>query len=1857
VSANNGEFRHETLDISLPSPRLPIVFKRTIGGQDLYDGPFGRGWDFNYNQRLVPLEPNVFPAGSKMPLVVRAQPDDSAVAADRDVLFHDGSGRVVHFVFAGNTAPSEVVQDPLVTELGWLSTASAFYLPEKGVFDVLVRFPSGEFARLTPDGMQFWYTKRGRLERIYHRYPENRHGLIYNERDELIRIVDESVDADRFLDLGYYRLASDPLFTPNLDEQTDNVFLAGKIARLLDYAGRDVLFFYTDDGLLERREGFEVAGANGGFSGRAITTYVWSDEGDIQGVVAGGGSQGGPLFSGTLGGTEEQRSIQQGQVPGGSVSVAPPGQNTAAASEGSTTSVTGPDGAQATFTFDKLGNPKEIKFGAGATYTPVYNDLGLLESITFPEGNTITYTYDVGSPNLRARANVIAVEKDPGTRGGPMLTAAFAYDERYNLLSGASTDFGGNPITYSVTSDGRDVEEIRFGAAGTMSVDYDDHGQVESITTPDGLRVELDYDAASGFKTAERNGGIETGFGYDSSVAGLLGMPASITLPRGAAIGNQYDERLQLTQMTRGGLTEKRAYDENGNVVKIDRTVGSGASRVEERRYDQINFLEEVKLLGVEVDGAPADLTTKFTPDAAGRVHEVTYPGGETKTLEYDDRGHLTKMTLGQYVEEYTRDRHGNLLELKQGGDVTRTYVYDGHDRLIELHKKLDTGEEVTTFSYFGAGELASLLVTDPMFGQVLGIEVMSTDEFGRPKNITYHGDTASSFANHSYSVGSGGTITVQGPRDSTTTTYDAAGRVVSVSNSLRAVTFDLDDNGNVEAIDSAEDGTTYHTRFEYDDLDWAKKQSDDVGLIASITPRIDGSPVSITDGLSHTTAQGFTVLGELASIDRPNGVQFEFQYSSQRDGSAVQDGTGAGHDYDYDDTFRMTSATLRNGTQIGYGSFDGRNRPTQITIPGGSITAAYDRQGRLKSQNVSFGGGPGFQSAYTYDALSRVREATYGESGGNTATYTYDQLGPLLEAKYEEDGSTFTVGYDLDQDGTRKKVSYPSVDVDEAREGNGRLTGVSPANGPRIEVIAFAGAEIPSEVILGGIVRETNTYDLRKRLLATRYEAIGSGALLADMRFQYDAANNLIARQFVHRSGRTDLFGYDAGKRLTEAEVGGRPAVAGESPASGFNSPVPGFVSGLYGRSYGYDSSGLDLLETITTTSRLGPSPPPFATSISGHDGFLHPGTVDGFSRGTPDPLGNTLRTMLQVRDQNAAEPRPVEATLTYDGLAQLRTIERDDGVTIEYQYQHTGLVHRRSVRQDGAAVADEAFVYDAGRLIEIYDLLSGSGIPSARFYYADGDAPVVAELVGPSGSLEPFHYLRDTAGSVVAVADAGANVVERVIYDPWGQPVIESRDSAAPEVARITSTQGGFFVQFTEIVLPPLASTGAGPDLVTNYANVAGAFTVANGSTVPGTIRYEEHPSFGPGLRFEPSAALAGNLTLTLQAGSLTDEWGNGNPAQTVSFVYSPIEGTVLLQAQPLGSTAPQRSARSTVGSPFLFQGQYFDYDAGLLYLRARFYDPFTGHFLQRDPNEYEDSVNLYAGFAQNPVTLRDPSGRGAGTRIARALARKGADEAAEQALRRAAELGRLRPALGPRLDGAAVFYNPKRVRPVEAETFSVTSAIRGRSGPDAKVGQHVDDVVPDARPPSAARGVTDEPVAPGPTRPKDAGEAGTPARSEARRTVSDFSAEERGTVFRNGAQKIEAELEQILRKGEGVDLYDAERELFRQGGQINVEGVTFGSVRVSLVGDTLVAQRLAIKNNSGIGGMGSLMTQAFEQATRNLGRRLGVSKASVRIDLFTNDSWRQVLEARGYQKQMIRKADGIGAEFPWVRDFNLE
>ena len=49
--------------------------------------------------------------------------------------------------------------------------------------------------------------------------------------------------------------------------------------------------------------------------------------------------------------------------------------------------------------------------------------------------------------------------------------------------------------------------------------------------------------------------------------------------------------------------------------------------------------------------------------------------------------------------------------------------------------------------------------------------------------------------------------------------------------------------------------------------------------------------------------------------------------------------------------------------------------------------------------------------------------------------------------------------------------------------------------------------------------------------------------------------------------------------------------------------------------------------------------------------------------------------------------------------------------------------------------------------------------------------------------------------------------------------------------------------------------------------------------------------------------------------------------------------------------------------------FQGQYFDQETGLHYNRYRYYSPYVGRFVSKDPIGLSGGYNIYA-YAPNPI-----------------------------------------------------------------------------------------------------------------------------------------------------------------------------------------------------------------------------------------------------------------------------------------------
>lgn len=64
-------------------------------------------------------------------------------------------------------------------------------------------------------------------------------------------------------------------------------------------------------------------------------------------------------------------------------------------------------------------------------------------------------------------------------------------------------------------------------------------------------------------------------------------------------------------------------------------------------------------------------------------------------------------------------------------------------------------------------------------------------------------------------------------------------------------------------------------------------------------------------------------------------------------------------------------------------------------------------------------------------------------------------------------------------------------------------------------------------------------------------------------------------------------------------------------------------------------------------------------------------------------------------------------------------------------------------------------------------------------------------------------------------------------------------------------------------------------------------------------------------------------------------------------------------------------------TLATRFGYTGRELDPDTGLMYYRARWYDPIMGRFISEDPIGFKGGINFYAYTENDPLSYTDPTG----------------------------------------------------------------------------------------------------------------------------------------------------------------------------------------------------------------------------------------------------------------------------------------
>ena len=291
-------------------------------------------------------------------------------------------------------------------------------------------------------------------------------------------------------------------------------------------------------------------------------------------------------------------------------------------------------GAFVDYEYDAHRNLLTATDSEGAT-TFAYNSQDLVTSVTYPNGKTVSFTYD--SANRRETVS----------EGG--FTVRYAYDSlgRLDTLrNGANALL----IDYDYNELGRLEKETR-GNGATTSYDYDDAGRVTNITHRDAANAVIKffdyaYDSLSRVSSVTSNEGTTT-YSYD-----LAGQLSGAILPGGRTITYSYDADGNRTQVNDNGTIT--AYSANA----ADQYSNIGSQTLS---YDQAGRLI------VTVDGASIEGRNY---DVAGRLISLT-SGTNTVEYDYDALGNRIGITTNGVRTDFAFDPAdlGNVFSETTGGD------------------------------------------------------------------------------------------------------------------------------------------------------------------------------------------------------------------------------------------------------------------------------------------------------------------------------------------------------------------------------------------------------------------------------------------------------------------------------------------------------------------------------------------------------------------------------------------------------------------------------------------------------------------------------------------------------------------------------------------------------------------------------------------------------------------------------------------------------------------------------------------------------------------------------------------------------------------------------------------------------------------------------------------------------------------------------------------------------------------------------------------------------------------------------------------------------------------------------------
>lgn len=949
----------------------------------------------------------------------------------------------------------------------------------------------------------------------------------------------------------------------------------------------------------------------------------------------------------------------------------------------------------------------------------------------------------------------------------------------------------------------------------------------------------------------------------------------------------------------------------------------------------------------------PLGRTVQYGYDAAGDLVSVADRRGQTIGLSYDPDHRLIAVTVSNPAVAatpyavLTNTYTGGRITAQQDADgFTTTFSYDhtvGQTTFVNERGKLsrysfDTGYRVTGFAdaagnvaLFGFDARNTLAELTDRRGYRWGF---SYDPAG---NLTGRSDPFGNSAGATYDA-QNNPLTITDERGNTTLlAYSPAGNLETITDALGRVTrLSYDATGQVTQISDAEGRVTTP---DYDTEGNLISVTDPRSAITRFVPDAVGRVTGLTDARANSYALSYDGGDLPTELIDPRTGRTRFTYDAlgnritatdARDRTTttvynrrglptmVSEPEGRTTRYTYTETGQRQTITDPND-QVTRFSYDDRDLLTEVRDPAGGVTRyAYDAGGN-RTQVID---ARGQATAFSYDALGRL---TAVATPAGTTRYEYDAAGNRT-AVIDANGGRTTYEYDaanqlirvIDQLGITTQYRYDRV-------------------GNQTEVIDGRGN--PLRYTYDELNRVTAIRDALGNTTGFSYDAVGNRTRVTDADanvtdYRYDELNRVTQ---ITYPDQTIAFSYDA--------VGNRVGMVDNSGST----------------SYSYD--GLNRLTELTRQSADG--------ALTLRYGY--------------DPLGN--RTSLSY-------PGGRSVAYAYDALSRLTAVN-DGGALTRYSYDALG--NRETV----------AFP---------------NGV-STRYHYDASSRLTAIRTFGPTGSLlVHIDYVLDAVGNRVQMVDHegltdytydSANRLTRVVY-PDQTAVAYSYDAAGnratmtgPEgttsysydnANRLTSTTlGATTTSFTYDGRGNMRTKGA---VAYTYDSASRLTRYSDPNTAGGPLSVE-YTYDGDGYRtsrtvngtvtkytWDTQAALPEMLVETIGTASTSYVYGGdllaqSDPSGRTAYYHADGLGSVRAMSDGEGAISDRfsydafgrtRLREGLTRNPYQFTGQQVDAETGLVYLRARYYDPALGRFLSRDPVLTE---HPYAYVGNNPITRIDLTG----------------------------------------------------------------------------------------------------------------------------------------------------------------------------------------------------------------------------------------------------------------------------------------